>query len=145
MQTRPLKRHAINPQLGMEGSVVNVAADINGMMELLPRSFDNMAIIIQVRLKRHIDHAPSYLLFKSVSPSNVSEALDYTKDTPLHVKHKNKSYKDFIKKYEVKFEDRIDFVVDPTDVEIDRSLCRSKWFLRRTPCHRQRGSGFGRQ
>ena len=59
MQIRPLKRYALNPQIGMKGSVVNIMIDLD-MLQVLPRNFDAMATV-QVKLKRHLDHKSYYM------------------------------------------------------------------------------------
>lgn len=43
MEIPSLKRYSLNPQVGMKGSVVNVVVEVN--LEVLPRSFDNMATV----------------------------------------------------------------------------------------------------
>ncbi|CAH1395674.1 unnamed protein product [Nezara viridula] len=57
---RPLKAFAINPQLGVKDSVVNIPIDIGECLHTLPRSFNEMATI-QLQLKRHILHKTYYI------------------------------------------------------------------------------------
>ena len=73
MQIRPLKPFALNPQLGLKGSVVNIPVEVNDMVQVLPRKFNNMATI-QIKLKRHVDHSTDYM-FETVRPTKIKEAL----------------------------------------------------------------------
>ncbi|GLV47536.1 hypothetical protein CBL_21329, partial [Carabus blaptoides fortunei] len=70
---RPLKSFALNPQLGIKGSVVNVPIEVNEVLQVLPRKFDNMATI-QLKLKRHMLHSTDYM-FETIRPAVVCEAL----------------------------------------------------------------------
>lgn len=69
----------------MKGSVVNIPIEINDVLQVLPRSFDNMSTI-QVKLKRHMLRS-SYYLFETIRPGVVCEALTYLQHTPLYNKY----------------------------------------------------------
>ena len=86
------------------------------MINVLPRNFNSMATI-QVRLKRHVSHASSYM-FESVSRGNICEALTYLKDTPLHKKHNITINQEFLNDC-ANFNDSIDFIVDSEDEQFD--------------------------
>ena len=70
MQIRPLKRFALNPQLGMKGSVINIMIEFDEMLQVLPRCFNKMATI-QVKLKQHIVHKSDYM-FERIRPAVVT-------------------------------------------------------------------------
>ena len=88
MQIRALKSFALNPQLGLKGSVVNIPIEINDILQVLPRKFDNMATI-QVKLKRHMLHSSDYM-FETIRPAVVCEALKHLQNTPLYLKYQIK-------------------------------------------------------
>lgn len=67
MQIKAKMSHAINPQLGLKGSVVNIPVEINDMINVLPRSFDNMQTI-QIKLKRYIEHSTDYM-YETIRPA----------------------------------------------------------------------------
>lgn len=50
MQIKVLQPFAINPQLSLKESIVNIPVEINKMINILPRSFDEMSTI-QIKLK----------------------------------------------------------------------------------------------
>ncbi|XP_026470005.1 uncharacterized protein LOC113373956 [Ctenocephalides felis] len=60
MQIRALKPYALNPQLGLKGSVVNISIQINDLLNVLPRKFNQMKTI-QIKLKRNISHKSDYM------------------------------------------------------------------------------------
>ena len=107
MQLRPLKQYALNPQLGMKGSVVNILIDLDEMLQVLPRSFDQMATV-EVKLKRHMDHKSDYK-FEIIRPAIVCEALMYLVTTPLYLQHKISVSTLFVQKYFGHFTEEIDF------------------------------------
>lgn len=45
MQIRALKPYALNSQLGLKGSVVNIMIDVNEVLDTLPRKFNEMNTI----------------------------------------------------------------------------------------------------
>ena len=114
MQIRALKPFALNPQLSLKGSVVNIAIEVNDMIQVLPRSFDQMATI-QIKLKRHMEHATSYMN-EVIFPANICEALKYLQETPLYKKHDIQIDPNFFEKYENNYNSKIDFIIDPSDI-----------------------------
>jgi hypothetical protein len=82
MQIRPLKLFALNAQLGLKGSVVNIPIDINEMQKALPRKFIEMSTV-QIKLRRHILHKSDYM-FATIHPSEVCRAIQYLISTPLY-------------------------------------------------------------
>ncbi|GBM80454.1 ATP-dependent DNA helicase PIF1 [Araneus ventricosus] len=116
MQLRPLKAYALNPQIGMKGSVVNIPIDIDDMVQVLPRAFDNLATI-QIKLKRHVMHKSNYL-FETVRPVAVCDALDYLVQTPLYREHNITIDKSYFKRYaDQDIKNTVDFIVDEKDRE----------------------------
>lgn len=50
MQIKILQSFAINPQLSLKESIVNIPVEINKMINILPKSFDEKSTI-QIKLK----------------------------------------------------------------------------------------------
>lgn len=75
MQLRDLMPYALNPQIGIKGSVVNIPVEIPEMVQTLPR-LPNQMQTIQLKLKRRLDHQTSYK-FESISPYATCKALKY--------------------------------------------------------------------
>ncbi|KAL7291629.1 hypothetical protein TKK_0014667 [Trichogramma kaykai] len=113
MQIKALQPYAINSQLSLKGSVVNINTDINEMVQVLPRKFDDLSVI-QIKLKRHIEHISDYM-YETIKPSKVCKALKYLRDTPLYLEHKIHIDNNFFNNYEYDNED-LDFVVDEEDL-----------------------------
>lgn len=115
MQIRPLKPFAINPQLGLKGSVINISVEISDMITVLPRSFSDMHTV-QIKLKRHMDHKTDYM-FETIRPAVICDALSYLKDTPLYKKNNITVEADFFNRYDKNYQHKIDFVVDNDDID----------------------------
>lgn len=116
MQLRPHKTCALNPQIGMKGSVVNIPIDIDDMVHVLPRAFNNLATI-QIKLKRHMMHKSHYL-FETIRPVRVCEALDYLLGTLLYLQHNiTIDTKYFERHANQAIDNAVDFVVDDIDRE----------------------------
>ena len=109
MQIRPLTPYALNPQLSLRGSVVNIDDDINEMIETLPRNFDQLSTL-QIQLKRHVEHRSSYMT-ETIQPWKIFEALNHLINTPLYIKHQIKINEDSMNYYN-SLETKIDFIVD---------------------------------
>ena len=120
MQIRALKSFALNPQLGLKGSVVNIPIEINDILQVLPRKFDNMATI-QVKLKRHMLHSSDYM-FETIRPAVVCEALKYLQNTPLYLKYQIKIDNHFFQRYDGKYDEKINFIIDKSDISGDEEL-----------------------
>uniref|UniRef100_A0ABD2WCW2 DUF6570 domain-containing protein n=1 Tax=Trichogramma kaykai TaxID=54128 RepID=A0ABD2WCW2_9HYME len=114
MQIKALQPYAFNSQLSLKGSVVNIATDINEMIQILPRSFDELSII-QIKLKRHIDHKSDYM-FETIKPSKICEALKYLQNTPLYKDNEIKINEEFFTNYENNNND-LDFIIDEADID----------------------------
>lgn len=69
MQIRALPPNTLILQLGLEGSIVNMPVEIDGMVQMLPRNFNQMQTI-QIKFKRHSDHKSDYM-FETVRPTSV--------------------------------------------------------------------------
>ncbi|GBM98031.1 hypothetical protein AVEN_151122-1 [Araneus ventricosus] len=116
IQLRPLKAYALNLQIGMKGSVVNIPIDIDDMVQVLSRAFDNLATI-QIKLKRHVMHKSNYL-FETVRPVAVCDALDYLVQTPLYREHNININTNYFKRYaDQDIKSTVDFIVDEKDRE----------------------------
>uniref|UniRef100_A0A8D8UR91 ATP-dependent DNA helicase n=1 Tax=Cacopsylla melanoneura TaxID=428564 RepID=A0A8D8UR91_9HEMI len=115
MCIKPMKAFSLNGQLGLRGSVVNISIDVNEMLTVLPRSFDEMSTI-QVQLKRHFQHK-SYYMFETIRPAAVCDALRYLRNTPLYIKHDIKIDDKYLEVYSGT-QAEIDFVVENMDLEI---------------------------
>ena len=72
MQIRELPRGG---QLSIHGNVVNVPADVNSTVNLLPRSVSESETI-PVKLKRRLDYKHHYQ-FQSIRPKKVLQAVEY--------------------------------------------------------------------
>ena len=59
MQIRELKR-SLNPQLGCKGAVIHIPVEVNEMLDVLPRQFNDMSVL-QLKLKRHREQKTDYL------------------------------------------------------------------------------------
>lgn len=122
MQIKALMPHAINPQLGLKGSVVNIPVEINDMLNILPRNFDNMQTI-QLKLKRHVEHSTDYM-YETIRPAVVCDALMFLKTKPLY---KNIEISEsFLKKYDKQYDAKIDFIVDESDVQEHETNAKSE-------------------
>ncbi|KAJ8676998.1 hypothetical protein QAD02_012785 [Eretmocerus hayati] len=117
MQIKPLLPFAINPQLSLAGSIVNISVDINEMLKILPRKFDQLSTI-QIQLKRHILHK-SYYMYETISPQKVMNALKYLIRSDLYVKNQITVDQNYIKEYETKV-DRVDFIVESEENQDDQ-------------------------
>lgn len=113
MQIRPLQAFAINPQLGMKGSVVNIPIEVNDMAQTLPRNFDNMSTI-QIKLKRHITHQTNYM-YESIRPKSVCDALKHLVKTPLYRKYNIDIDQKYLNMYERQTNKTIEFIIDGND------------------------------
>ncbi|KAL7295864.1 hypothetical protein TKK_0010909 [Trichogramma kaykai] len=60
MQIKALQPYALNSQLSLQGSVVNIVTDVNEMINVLPRRFNELPVV-QIKLKRHIEHQSNYM------------------------------------------------------------------------------------
>lgn len=98
MQILALQPYALNPQLSLKGSVVNISVDINEMITTLPRNFNSLSTL-QIKLKRHMEHKSDYM-HETVRPHLICEAIDYLKNTPLYKKNKITINKDFFQRYD---------------------------------------------
>ncbi|XP_055845331.1 uncharacterized protein LOC129911529 [Episyrphus balteatus] len=115
MQIRDLKPFALNPQLGMKGSVVNISVEVNDMLQVLPRKFDNMKTI-QLKLKRHLDHSSNYM-FETIRPAVVCDALQYLKTTPLYQKNNIQIDVAYLEQYDKAYDELVEFIVDSNDAQ----------------------------
>ncbi|XP_055856560.1 uncharacterized protein LOC129919626 isoform X2 [Episyrphus balteatus] len=115
MQIRDLKPFALNPQLGMKGSVVNISVEVNDMLQVLPRRFDNMKTI-QLKLRRHLDHATNYM-FETIRPAVVCDALKYLMTTPLYIKNNIQIDKAYFNQYDKEYDELVEFIVDSNDAQ----------------------------
>ena len=119
MQIRPLKSFTLNPQLGVKGSVVNIPIDINEMLTVLPRSFDEMATI-QIQLKRKLEHK-SNNMFETIRPAKVCEALQYLISMPLYRKYDINIDSKYFHLYENMISEEVNFIVEnDNENEIDK-------------------------
>ena len=66
-------------QLSIHGSVVNLPADVNSTVTILPRPV-NESQTIPIKLKRHLGYKHHYQ-FQNVRPSKVLEAARYLVQT----------------------------------------------------------------
>ena len=69
-------------QLSIHGNVVNVPADVNSIVNTLPRPI-NESQIIPIKLKRKLSYKHHYL-FQNVRPRKVLEAAKYLVETSEH-------------------------------------------------------------
>lgn len=94
----------------MKGSIVNIPVDINEMVNVLPRNFDEMSTI-QIKLKRHMEHKSDYM-YETIRPAKICEALEYLQHTPLYKKNNINIDKKFFQKYQKNYNGEVDFIVE---------------------------------
>ncbi|XP_026481429.1 uncharacterized protein LOC113388245 [Ctenocephalides felis] len=117
MQIRSLKPYALNPQLGLKGSVVNIPIEVNECLKVLPRKFSEMKTI-QVKLKRHLDHKSDYM-FESVRPKFICNAIKYLINTPLYKKYEITFNEKYFDNCENLMNEEVNFIVDKSDAVND--------------------------
>ena len=103
----------VNPQYAVKGSIINIPVEINNMVKMLPRKFDEIKTI-QLKLKRHMEFAGHYM-FETIRPSNVCEALNYLKGTPSYQTHNMSIDDKFFAQYDTNSDKLLDFVVNEED------------------------------
>lgn len=108
-----MQPYAINPQLSLKGSIVNLPVKINEMINVLPRTFTEMSTI-QIKLKRHMEHKSDYM-YETIKPAKIYEALEYLIQTPLYIKNKINIDTDFFQKYNRNLNTELEFIVDKND------------------------------
>lgn len=113
MQIRPLMPHSLNPQLALKGSVVNVPVEVKEMVTKLPRRFDNMGTV-QVKFKRHMDHAGDYM-FAPIRTKLTLDVAEYLCKQDLYIKNGIKIDKSFSQKIRESQHYTEDFIVNPAD------------------------------
>ncbi|XP_043477547.1 uncharacterized protein LOC122508333 [Leptopilina heterotoma] len=74
-QIKALLPFSMNSQLSFKGSVANIKVEINEMIKVLPRNFNELSTV-QIKLKRHEDHKSHYM-FETIKPSKICEALEH--------------------------------------------------------------------
>ncbi|KAL7304454.1 hypothetical protein TKK_0003249 [Trichogramma kaykai] len=114
MQIKALQPYALNSQLSLQGSVVNIVTDVNEMINVLPRRFNELSVV-QIKLKRHIEHQSNYM-FETIKPSNICKALKFLKDTPFYKENNIQINNTFFENYENN-DKNINFIVDEQDLE----------------------------
>lgn len=82
MQLKDLTPFSLNSQLGINGSIVNIPVNVPEMVNILPRSSNNM-LTIQLKLKRRLEYKSNYM-FESIRQSAILEALEHLINTPLY-------------------------------------------------------------
>ena len=110
MQIRPLKSFTLNLQLGAKGSVVNIPIEINEMLTVLPKSFDEMTTI-HIQLKRKLEHKSNYV-FETIRPAKVCEALQYLISTPLYRKYEISTDDKYFHLYENITNEEVNVIVE---------------------------------
>lgn len=96
MQIPELQRSALNPQLGIKGSVVNIPVEIPEMIQTLPRTVDRLQTI-QLKFKRRLNHASTYIK-QSVNRAKVCTVLAYLIGKSLYEKYDTRLDEEFIQK-----------------------------------------------
>ncbi|KAL7296884.1 hypothetical protein TKK_0010274 [Trichogramma kaykai] len=114
MQIKALQPYALNSQLSLLGSIVNIATDVNEMVSELPRKFNELSVV-QIKLKRHVEHQSNYM-YETIKPSNVCKALKFVKDTPLYKENNIEISTDFFTHYEENNEN-MNFIVEEQDLQ----------------------------
>ncbi|KAL7307813.1 hypothetical protein TKK_0000133 [Trichogramma kaykai] len=114
MQIKALQPYALNSQLSLLGSIVNIATDVNEMVSELPRKFNELSVV-QIKLKRHVEHQSNYM-YETIKPSNVCKALKFLKDTPLYKENNIEISTDFFTHYEEN-NVNMNFIVEEQDLQ----------------------------
>ncbi|XP_031637004.1 uncharacterized protein LOC116349612 [Contarinia nasturtii] len=112
MQIRDLTPFALNPQLGIKGSVINIPISVPEMVDVLPRSADNMQTI-QLKLKRRLEHTSNYM-FETISPKSIYEALVFLVQQELYKKHNITVDEKIMEEY-ANSTQSMDFIIDSDD------------------------------
>lgn len=134
MKIIDLKPKSSFSQKGIAGSVVHIPVDIESMLSILPRQFDDLNVI-HVTLKRKQEHKSSYLE-ETISPSRIMSALKYLVETPLYKQNSIIINENFFRQYhhdqnnEMFVEDKVfvsgtlinDKVLDAVDESSDLEL-----------------------
>lgn len=113
MQIVPLLPHALNSQLSLKGSVINIPVNIQEMVKILPRTNEQMQTI-QIKLLRHILHRSHYM-YETVRPSIMCEALALACKQELYIKNGIKIDERFYAE-NINAKDKVvDFIIDKID------------------------------
>ncbi|XP_055687292.1 uncharacterized protein LOC129792356 [Lutzomyia longipalpis] len=115
MTIRELKHYLLNAQKSLKGSTVHIPVEVNEMLQVLPRTFDNMQTV-QVKLLRHLKYKNHYM-FQTVRPPYIIKAMKYLVTTPLYKEKNIKLDEKYVNLNENV--DEINFIVDPKDDEVD--------------------------
>ena len=119
MQIRELQPYAVNPQLGIKGSVINIIPGTEKMLHVLPRKF-NETNIIQLKLKRHMSHKTDYM-FETFSVQKLMKALALLINTPLYQDYKIQINEKNFEEYDPYFTGtQVNFVIDDSDANQEK-------------------------
>lgn len=122
MQIVPLLPHALNSQLSLKGSVINIPVNVQDMVKVLPRTNEQMQTI-QIKLLRHISHRSHYM-YETVRPSVMCKALALACKQELYIKNGIKMNERYYAE-NINAKDKVvDFIVDENDT-IDPALLSS--------------------
>lgn len=106
----------LNSQLCSKGGIVNIPVEINTMLKVLPRNFNDMCLI-QLALKRNLKYKTSYKC-ETISPARVCDALKYLIQTPLYVENDIKIDEEYFNRYDQNYDEMINFIIDEGDIKI---------------------------
>lgn len=112
MQIRDLMPFALNPQLGIKGSVVNIPVEIPEMVQTLPRLDDKLQTI-QLKFKRHETHARPYM-FEAIVPDAVVSGLEFLREQELYIVYNIKVDELYMAQNKHNFQPQ-NVIIDPID------------------------------
>lgn len=112
MQIRDLTPYALNSQLGIKGSVVNIPVSVPEMIDVLPRSMNNLMIIL-IAFKRRLEHKSNYMC-ATVRPKYIYDGLIYLIRQELYRLY-NITVNNEIMDQFAESEEQMDFIIDPND------------------------------
>lgn len=115
MQIQDLTPYALNSQLGIKGSVVNIPVNVPEMIDVLPRSFNDLMTIL-VEFKRRLEHTSNYM-FATVRPKFVHEGLIYIIQKELYRSYNITIHHDLMNIY-LQSKEEMDFIIDPSDKDV---------------------------
>lgn len=123
MQLRDLTPYALNPQLGIKGSVVNIPVSVPEMVKQLPRSASGVNVL-QVKLKRRLEHISNYM-HEIINTKNIAEALKFLMLQELY-KLYNITLDEYTMAQYEQNEENINFIVNSDDANVFEEVAKEK-------------------
>ncbi|KAI8118336.1 hypothetical protein CVS40_9996 [Lucilia cuprina] len=107
-----------NRQCAVRGAVVNVPIQVDNVVSVLPRTF-NQTEVIQVHLKRRLEYNHSFMT-ETIRPAKIFNAIRYLINTELYQKHKISIAEDWLNN--VGLSEEVPFLANAEDQELVQDL-----------------------